>query len=161
MKRFIYLFLLFFLGGPALNAQINKQIYMTGIGVNLGNPMGVNYKYFFTEVDAVEALLATSWKGYSLTGLYQRHFHFPPFKIRNTHWYLGGGAHIGYWNNTAPFFDGQGYRIMTGIDGVAGIESTFGQFPFTFGFNWIPSVNITGQFGLNLFQVGITGRYIF
>jgi len=134
---------------------------MTGIGVNLGNPIGVNYKYFFTEEDGVEVLLATSWKGYSLTGLYERHFHFPPFKYRNTHWYLGAGAHIGYWNNLAPFYDGQGYRIITGIDGVAGIESTFGQFPFTFGFNWIPSVNLTGQIGLNLFQVGITGRYIF
>ncbi len=140
---------------------MNAQNYITGIGVHLGNPLGVNYKYFLTERSAFEGIAATSWKGYSLTGLYQLHFTFDNPKMHNTHWYIGTGAHVGQWDNTAPFYDGPETYTTFGIDMILGIESTFGNFPYTFGFNWIPSLNITGNFGINIFQVGITGRYYF
>ncbi|MFO7923541.1 MAG: hypothetical protein R6U58_07595 [Bacteroidales bacterium] len=145
--------------GGLFNA--GAQIYVTGFGVHLGNPTGVTAKYFFSEADAVEGLVASSWQGYSLTGLYQRHFLFDDPKLRNTHWYIGTGIHLGKWNNTAPFYGGTGTLNTFGVDLAFGIESTFGDYPYTFGFNWMPSVNITGQFGLNIFQAGITGRYIF
>ncbi len=140
---------------------VSAQMYLAGSGVHLGNPVGISFKFFFTESDAFEGLLAKSWQGYQLTGLYQKHFVFPDPKLRHSHWYLGGGAHGGYWDNHAPFIDGPGSVLAFGVDLVAGIESSFGDYPFTFGFNWIPSVNLTGQFGINIFQIGLTGRYIF
>ncbi len=146
-----------FIGAPNLSAQI----YGTGFGTLLGNPSGATMKVFLTERDAFEGIIATSWRGVSATALYELHFTFPNPRFRNTHWYLGAGAHAGRWDNTAPFYDGPENITPLGISLVAGIESTFGNYPFTFGFHVMPSLNITGHFSPNIFQAGITGRYIF
>ena len=156
-----YILVILFLSVSSVIFSLNAQIYVSGPGVHLGNPIGVTWKYFFTERDALEGMLATSWRGYSLTGMYQLHFSFADPKLRNTHWYVGAGAYAGRWDNNAPFYDGLGTITTFGANLVSGIESTFGDYPFTFGLNWVPAVNITGHFGLNIFQVGITGRYIF
>jgi hypothetical protein len=160
VKR-IYILIILFLSFNSGIFSLNAQIYVAGAGVHLGNPSGITWKYFFTERDALEGMLATSWRGYSLTGMYQLHFSFANPKLRNTHWYAGAGAYAGHWDSTAPFFDGPGTLTTFGANLVFGIESTFGDYPFTFGLNWIPGLNITGHFGLNIFQAGVTGRYIF
>ncbi len=159
-KKLLFPFLLLLLFSGK-GSSVTAQIYGTGFGVLLGNPSGATMKVFFTERDAFEGIIATSWRGVSATALYQLHFTLPDPKFRNTHWYLGAGAHAGRWDNTAPFYDGPDTITPLGVSLAAGIESTFGRYPFTFGFHLMPSANIAGHLSFNIFQAGITGRYIF
>ncbi|TVR70893.1 MAG: hypothetical protein EA408_10485 [Marinilabiliales bacterium] len=142
-------------------APASGQLYGTGFGVLLGNPAGATIKMFFSERDAFEGIIATSWSGVTASAHYQHHFKMSDPKLRNTHWYLGAGIQAGRWDNTAPFYEGSGHVIPVGIGLAAGMESTFGDYPFTFGFHVMPSVNLIGHFSLNIFQAGITGRYVF
>ena len=51
----------------------NAQDYNTGIGLRGGLSSGLTVKHFIGEKTAIEGLLATRWKGFNITGLYEIH----------------------------------------------------------------------------------------
>jgi hypothetical protein len=140
----------------------NAQDYQTGLGLRGGTANGITVKHFLGESDAVEGIFSSRWRGFSITGLYERHmlaFQEPGLKF-----FYGGGGHIGFWDNDRgpwdddDFNDGDG---VIGVDGIIGLEYTIDQIPLNIGIDWKPGFNLIGHTGFWGDGIGLSVRYTF
>ena len=162
MKRFTLIFL--FIGMAWTNSLLKAQPEGLSLGVRLTNWWGLTAKYNFSEVGAIEGIANTRWGGYIIHGLYEHHF--PAFKIQGMRWYVGGGAHIGFWsdrynNGNYWFADSRSGGVGIGLDLIGGLEYTIPDLPLNIsldikpGFNFVPSA-------LPFYDDGaISVRYVF
>lgn len=139
----------------------NAQSYDTGIGVRGGLASGITGKHFLSENAAVEGILSTRWRGFSITGLYE--IHAIAFDTPGLYWFYGFGGHLGFWDGYAkhPWFDDAENYAVFGIDGIIGMEYVFADIPFTIGIDWKPAINISGHSGFWVDSAGLSVRYIF
>jgi hypothetical protein len=157
MKKIIITCLFLFF----LVSMSNAQDYKTGIGARLGFDQGLTVKHFIGEKPALEFLLATRWRGFELTGLYE--VHNTAFNTDGLKWYYGAGAHIGFWNGnyTRGWGDPGTDYIVIGIDGILGLEYSFADAPINIGLDWKPAFNFTGYTGFWADQGALSIRFIF
>ena len=143
-----------------ISAYASAQDYNTGVGLRLGFSNGLTVKHFLSQRSAVEGLLATRWRGFEITGLYE--VHNQAFEVDRLNWYFGGGAHIGFWNgdNTNWGDTGTNYTLI-GIDGILGIEYNFSEVPINLSLDWKPGFNLTGYTGFWGDGGALSIRYIF
>ncbi|HEX2920705.1 MAG TPA: hypothetical protein VHO50_06030 [Bacteroidales bacterium] len=140
---------------------LNAQDYRTGIGLRAGYPAGLTVKHFVNERTAVEGMLATRWGGFVVTGLFEAHR--PLADVNNLKWFYGAGAHIGFWNSSSSRTwgnSGTSYTVV-GIDGILGVEYSFGEIPINIGLDWKPAFNIIGYSGVWADGAAFSIRYIF
>lgn len=142
MKKILTVFAALFILVTASFAQAEGSSYQTGIGVKF-YPGAITIKHFTKSNRALEGL-ASFWRyGVRFTGLYEIHGDIdgaPGLK-----WYVGPGAHIGFWNNDwknrYPSRDG---GVAVGIDGVVGLDYKISGVPLSVSIDWQPSFNFTG-----------------
>src|SRR4030042_4232142 len=123
MKKILMTCLILF----CLASIINAQDYKTGIGVRAGFNQGLTVKQFISQKSALEFLLASRWRGFEITGLYEIHNQL--FDAERLNWYFGFGGHIGFWNGDYTYNNsynkwgepGIRYTVI-GIDGILGLE---------------------------------------
>jgi hypothetical protein len=156
MKKLLLTFSLVIL----MTSLLKGQDYDNGFGIRLGWTQGLTIKHFFSERTAVEGILATRWKGFDLTGLFE--IHDEAFEVDRLRWYFGFGGHLGFWNgdNTPWGDDGENYSII-GIDGILGIEYTFLDIPINIGLDWKPMFNLSGYSGFWADGGALSLRYTF
>jgi hypothetical protein len=138
----------------------SAQDYNTGVGLRLGFSNGLTVKHFLSHRSAVEGLLVTRWRGFEITGLFE--VHNQAFDVERLNWYLGGGAHLGFWNgdNTTWGEVGTNYTLI-GVDGILGIEYNFNEVPINLSLDWKPAFNLTGYSGFWGDGGALSIRYIF
>jgi hypothetical protein len=143
-----------------ISAFASAQDYNTGVGLRLGFSNGLTVKHFLSQRSAVEGLLATRWRGFEITGLFE--VHNQAFDVERLNWYYGFGGHIGFWNgdNTTWGDVGTNYTLI-GIDGILGIEYNFKEVPINIGLDWKPAFNLTGYTGFWGDGGALSIRYIF
>jgi hypothetical protein len=143
-----------------ISAFASAQDYNTGVGLRLGFSNGLTVKHFLSQRSAVEGLLATRWRGFEITGLFE--VHNQAFDVERLNWYYGFGGHIGFWNgdNTTWGDVGTNYTLI-GIDGILGIEYNFSEVPINIGLDWKPAFNLTGYTGFWGDGGALSIRYIF
>jgi hypothetical protein len=143
-----------------ISVFVSAQDYNTGVGLRLGFSNGLTVKHFLSQRSAVEGLLATRWRGFDITGLYE--VHNQAFDVERLNWYFGGGGHVGFWNgdNTNWGDRGTNYTIV-GIDGILGIEYNFREVPINLSLDWKPAFNLTGYTGFWGDGGALSIRYIF
>jgi hypothetical protein len=136
------------------------QDYNTGIGLRAGFNQGLTVKHFISEKSALEFLLATRWRGFEITGLYE--IHNQAFNAERLKWYFGFGGHIGFWNGDYAKWGEPGitYTVI-GIDGILGLEYSFNEVPINIGIDWKPAYNLSGYTGFWADGGAISIRYIF
>jgi hypothetical protein len=140
--------------------SLNAQDYKTSFGIRGGLPVGLTVKYFFSEANAVEGILATRWGGFVLTGLYEFERWTGEYPALN--WYFGFGAHLGTWNQGYnPRLDESYSGLVIGVDGVLGIEYTFDELPLNLSLDILPSVNLIGSTGWGGINGALSIRYVF
>ena len=154
---------LFFIGLFSLIMVFGSfaQDYKTGVGIRYGWGKGLTVKHFLGEKVALEGILNSQWKGFSLTGLLE--FHKPLLDIEHLNWYYGGGGHIGWWDGKydyKPQFD-DGSNTGIGLVGVVGVELNLGFIPINFSVDWKPSLNLVGASGFWGDGGALSIRYIF
>lgn len=137
----------------AQSKTTNSSSYKTALGVKVWDGAGISLKHFFSENNAGE-LIGYFWnQGFRITGLYE--IHGPVTGAPGLKWYIGPGAHIGFYNT--KFGDGS----FAGIDGVLGLDYKFHGAPINMSLDWQPSF----EFGDNRGFVGSWGglgiRYTF
>ncbi|HKL66789.1 MAG TPA: hypothetical protein VJ877_02770, partial [Bacteroidales bacterium] len=123
MKRTILILFSAFIIGSALNAQD----YKTSLGLRAGFPYGVTVKHFLNETNALEGILASSWGGFVVTGLYENEHWTGQYPGLN--WFWGFGAHIGFWDNNNNYIDDPDVGSVLGADFILGMEYTFDEIP--------------------------------
>lgn len=134
-------------------AQSMGTNYKTALGVKVWDGGGISLKHFTTPTAALEFIGYFYRQGARITGLYE--IHGPISGAPGLKWYIGPGAHIG-------FYDKQyGDRTYAGIDGVLGLDYKINRAPINISIDWQPSF----EFGDNRGFVGSWGglgvRYTF
>jgi hypothetical protein len=140
----------------------NAQDYNTGIGLRGGWESGLTVKHFIGTKSAVEGILATRWRGFEITGLYE--IHNVAFNAERLKWYFGFGGHIGFWNGdyTNKYWGdpGTNYTVV-GLDGIIGLEYSFSEVPINISLDWKPAFNFVGYQGWWAYGGALSIRYIF
>jgi len=138
------------------------QDYHTGIGLRGGFESGLTLKHFTSEKSAIEFILASRWRGFEITGLYE--VHNQAFNTERLKWYFGAGAHIGVWNGdyTYSYWGDRGtHYTVVGIDGILGLEYSFEEAPINIGIDWKPAFNVIGYEGFWVDGGALSIRYVF
>ncbi|MGV3765182.1 MAG: hypothetical protein ACO1NW_03600 [Chitinophagaceae bacterium] len=135
-----------------VNAQAMGTDYKTALGVKVWDGGGISLKHFVSE-NAVE-FIGYFWnRGARITGLYEIHGDIsgaPGLK-----WYIGPGAHIGFYNNK---YGGGSYA---GLDGVLGLDYKFNRAPINMSLDWQPSFEFGDGRGFVGSWGGLGVRYTF
>lgn len=155
MKRSVMTFIM----ALSIGTLISAQEYKTGIGIRAGFSSGLTIKHFNKQKAAIEGILSTRWQGFDITGLYE--VHNQAFNVDHLNWYIGGGAHIGFYNGNYVSWGkyGTAYTVV-GIDGILGIEYNFSEIPINIGIDWKPVINLVGYSGI-WSEGALSIRYIF
>ena len=127
-----------------LFAQAKGSSYKTALGVKFYHGAGITLKHFVKSNAALEGI-GYFWRdGIRVTGLYE--FHGNISGAPGLKWYVGPGAHIGFWNSRWRR-DYPNYRSsIVGIDGVLGLDYKFNGAPINMSIDWQPSYEF-GDYG--------------
>ncbi|PKP34123.1 MAG: hypothetical protein CVU00_08320 [Bacteroidetes bacterium HGW-Bacteroidetes-17] len=156
MKKLLLIFALLF----CMISYSNAQDYNTGIGLRGGLSNGLTVKTFIAERTALEFLVASRWKGFSITGLYE--IHNQAFNTNGLKWYYGVGAHVGFWDgDNVKWADNNDSYTVIGFDGILGLEYSFPEIPINLSIDWKPEFNVSGYSGFWGDSGAISIRYIF
>lgn len=159
MKKILTVLVLVTAVAGASFGQANGSSYQTALGVKF-YPGAISIKHFTTSKTALEGL-ASFWNyGARFTGLYEIHGDIEG--AEGLKWYVGPGAHIGFWNsdwkNRYPYRD---HGVQIGVDGVLGLDYKISGAPLNLSLDWQPSFTFTGY---SYFEGGWGGfaiRYTF
>ncbi len=156
MKRTLVLLLLVSVFALSLNAQD----YKTSLGLRAGLPYGLTAKHFLNKTNAVEGILAGSWGGFIITGLYENEHWTGQYPGLN--WFWGGGGHVGFWDaGRNPNLDDTYTGSVIGLDAILGLEYTFDEIPLNLSLDLLPTFNIIGYTGWGGINGALSIRYVF
>ena len=134
----------------AQNKTANSLEYKTAAGIKVWDGVGLSLKTFIQDKAALEFVGFFNSAGARVTGLYE--FHGDLNTEGNLKWYIGPGAHVGFY---------KGNNTLVGIDGVVGLDYKFNELPLNISLDWQPSF----EFGTGRGFVGSWGglgvRYTF
>jgi len=146
--------------GVFVFSLVSAQDYNTGIGFRGGLVNGLTVKHFLNQKGAVEVLLATRYKGFEITGLYE--IHNPLANTGNLKWYYGVGGHVGFYNgDNTNWDDDEGSYTSLGIDLVLGLEYSFEKVPVNLSLDWKPEFNLFGYSRFIGDGLALSVRFIF
>lgn len=131
----------------------SAQDYTTALGVKFWDGGGITLKHFFNEQNAGE-LIGYFWsQGARFTGLYEIHGDIS--NAGGLRWYIGPGAHVGFYNS--KYGDGAYF----GVDGVLGLDYKFNNAPINLSLDWQPSIEFGTGRGFYGGWGGLGVRYTF
>jgi hypothetical protein len=147
------IFLLILSAIQAQSKSTNSSTYTTALGVKIWDGGGITLKHFFNDRNAGE-LIGYFWRnGVRFTGLYEIHGDITG--AEGLRWYIGPGAHIGFYNS--KYGDGS----FGGIDGVLGLDYKFSGAPINVSLDWQPSFEFGDNSGFYGGWGGLGIRYTF
>lgn len=126
--------------------------YTTALGVKF-YPGAISLKHFVNNQAALEGLGYFWDRGFRITGLYEIHGDIngaPGLK-----WYVGPGAHVGFYNNK------YGGGSSFGVDGVLGLDYKINPAPINLSIDWQPSFEFGDGRGFTGNWGGFAIRYTF
>jgi hypothetical protein len=153
-KILVAAFILFSVSvSQAQSKSSGGSTYRTALGVKVWDGGGISFKHFLNGNKALE-LIGYFWnQGTRITGLYE--IHGPINGATGLQWYIGPGAHIGFYNTK----NGDGAFI--GIDGVLGLDYKFNGAPINVSLDWQPSIEFGDGRGFIGSWGGLGIRYTF
>ncbi len=153
-KLFLGIFLLAMVSASQAQSKSYKGTsYKNALGVKVWDGAGISFKHFFSGNNAGE-LIGYFWtQGTRITGLYE--IHGPISGASGLKWYIGPGAHIGFYNT--KYGDG----VFAGIDGVIGLDYKFNGAPINVSLDWQPSFEFGTGRGFYGSWGGLGIRYTF
>lgn len=139
----------------SVQSQSMGRTYKTALGVKVWDGAGISFKTFVAPNNALEVIGYFYKDGTRLTGLYEIHGDIsgaPGLK-----WYIGPGAHLGFYNYKGY----QGDKVIAGIDGVLGLDYKVNRAPINFSIDWQPSFEFADGRGFAGSWGGLGIRYTF
>lgn len=144
---------IFSLSTQAQSKSANSSSYTTALGVKVWDGGGISLKHFFSQNNAGEAIGYFWSQGARFTGLYE--IHGPINGAEGLRWYIGPGAHVGFYNTK------NGNGAFVGIDGVLGLDYKFSTAPINLSLDWQPSFEFGDARGFYGSWGGLGIRYTF
>ncbi len=137
----------------AQSKSANSSSYTSALGIKIWDGGGVTFKHFFNENKAGELIGYFYRNGVRFTGLYEIHGDIEG--AEGLKWYLGPGAHIGFYGS------GYGNGVFAGLDGVIGLDYKFNALPLNLSLDWQPSFEFGSGRGFFAGWGGLGIRYTF
>ncbi|MGG9971324.1 hypothetical protein ACQ33O_05960 [Ferruginibacter sp. SUN002] len=153
MKKISILVLSMMLVVSVTNAQnktANSLTYKTAAGIKIWNGGGLTLKTFLDQKNALEFIGFFNNAGTRITGLYEIHGDLNTES--NLKWYIGPGAHVGFY---------KGSNTFVGIDGVIGMDYKFKNLPLNLSLDWQPTFEFGDGRGFYGDWGGLGVRYTF
>lgn len=151
LKKTVIILLSFF----SLHAHC--QDYDTGLGIRTGVAWGLTVKHFVQTDGAVEGIISRRFNGLLATGLYEKHI--PVFDTEGFYFFYGGGVHLGMWKkDIKDWFSSTDFQA--GLDGIIGLEYSFGDVPLSLGMDWKPGFNLVSDPGMYIDNIAVSIRYL-
>jgi hypothetical protein len=142
MKKLLIVFVIGLLTSKSYSQALGQD-YRTAVGVKVW-PGAITVKHFIKDDAAIEGLLSFWNYGFRITGLYEYHGDIngaPGLK-----WYIGPGAHIGFYNNDyKAAYPDRDAGIDLGVDGIIGLDYKFNNAPINLSLDWQPSFTIVSH----------------
>ena len=127
--------------------------YKNAIGLRY-HPLGVSYKNFFKTRNRAVELISYFSEGFRMSAFYQ--FHGNLNGLGNFKWYVGLGAHGGYYDRRNIS------GVTAGVDAVGGLDYKFLRAPINISVDWQPSLEfIKPEFGFQSRYGGVAVRFAF
>ncbi|CAN5555408.1 hypothetical protein BH11BAC5_BH11BAC5_33350 [soil metagenome] len=112
--------------------------YTTAVGVKF-YPGALTIKHFVNDNTALEGLAYFWNRGARITGLYEIHGNING--VDGLKWYIGPGAHVGFYNTK------YGGGSSVGVDGVLGLDYKIEGAPINLSLDWQPSFEFGNNYG--------------
>lgn len=152
----------------AFTSAIQAQ-YLTGIGASLGmyGRGGTIIQYFTPgSRGAADLLIASQYKGFVFTGLYEVHSknHNERIELANVGFFAGLGGHVG--SVTATQYNNVNTTkkkiLVAGVDAIAGVEWKIPKMPLLLSLNVKPYLDLNYiKNQPDFFDAAITLRLLF
>ena len=153
MRKILFISAFIFTALTSYSQRSDGGSYTTALGVKVWDGGGISLKHFFSENKAGE-LIGYFWsQGFRLTGLYEIHGDISG--ASGLKWYIGPGAHVGFYNTN--YGDGS----FIGLDGVLGLDYKFRGAPVNMSLDWQPSFEFGDGRGFTGSWGGLGIRYTF
>ncbi|UAY51193.1 hypothetical protein [Ferruginibacter albus] len=155
MRKTLFLFsLLTCMAITGLKAQNLSSDYTTALGLKF-YPGAITIKHFIKDDAAIEGLGYFRDYGFRITGLYEWHQDIKD--VQGLKWYVGGGAHVGFYGTK------YGGGSSLGVDGVLGLDYKIQGAPINLSVDWQPSFEFGSNYGNGFYGGwgGIAIRYTF
>lgn len=153
-KAFVFSAALFLvISMQAQSKSAGGTSYQTALGVKVWDGGGISLKHFVSDNNALEGIGYFWSQGIRVTGLYEIHGDIS--NAPGLRWYIGPGAHIGFYNSK----NGDGSFI--GVDGVLGLDYKFNRAPINMSLDWQPSFEFGNSRGFTGSWGGLGIRYTF
>lgn len=157
MKSILVLLTALFITAGVAKAQDETPAssdYVNAVGIKF-YPTGVTFKHFISSGKALEGIGYFFNYGARVTGLYEIHKDIP--SLEGLKWYIGPGAHVGFYNSK------YGGGSALGVDGVIGLDYKVSSIPVNLSLDWQPSIEFGSGFnnGFNGSWGGLAIRYTF
>jgi hypothetical protein len=153
MKRIFVIIAAAFFWSPlaAQNKTTNSMTYKTAIGIKIWDGGGASLKTFIEDKAALEFIAFFNGNGSRITGLYEIHGDLST--EGNLKWYIGPGAHVGFYkvNNVSS--------SIIGVDGVIGIDYKAKNLPLNVSLDWQPAFEFKKNYGFSGSWGGLGIRY--
>lgn len=153
MKKIYLLAIVVLSISSAATAQSMGTNYKTALGVKVWDGAGISLKHFTDATNAFEFIGYFYKEGARITGLYE--IHGPISGAPGLKWYVGPGAHLGFYDKK------YGDKMFAGIDGVLGLDLKINRAPLNFSIDWQPSFEFGDNRGFNGSWGGLGIRYTF
>lgn len=158
MKKLFFVFTVSLLTTAIAFGQATGTEYRTAAGVKIW-PGAITVKHFIKDEVALEGL-GYFWNyGFRFTGLYE--FHGDINGAPGLKWYVGPGAHIGFYDDDWRRNDD--YRddgVDLGVDGVIGLDYKIKGAPINLSIDWQPSFTFVSRVDFRSWG-GIAVRFAF
>jgi hypothetical protein len=153
MKTLIILSFTIMLFGTSATSQSMGTTYKNALGVKIWDGAGITFKSFGASKNAVELIGYFYKSGTRITGLYEIHNNIS--STPGLKWYVGPGAHVGFYNTKF------GNGTFAGIDGVLGLDLKINKAPINLSIDWQPSYEFGDSRGFVGSWGGVGIRYAF
>jgi hypothetical protein len=142
-----------FFASHAQSSSAQSSSYTTALGVKIWDGGGITLKHFFDDRNAGELIGYFWYRGVRFTGLYEIHGNIND--VSGLKWYIGPGAHVGFYNDK---YGGGGF---VGVDGVIGLDYKINSAPINLSLDWQPSLEFGAARGFTGSWGGLGIRYTF
>ncbi len=152
-----------------LTTTISAQEYNQAIGIRGGLSSGFEYRVFTDDFNSYKMLLSTRDRGVQFTALKEFHQYEMFSWSEQLVFFYGIGVHVGYerWDEYHYNYDQRWSEtktsLITGLDGIAGLEYNFYEVPISVGIEVKPYFNVLGRKNIDvqLFDFAFTLKYLF
>lgn len=147
MKKITALLVFLFFATFSLSAQS----YQSAIGLRLGYPSAVSYKFFLNETNAIEmyggyrsrSVYIYRWTALGVGVTYQIHNDLSDV-LDGLTWFYGGGAGVSFYTYSNSDYFADSDDLGVSVHGTIGLDYSFANAPVNLSLDWKPTFSLIG-----------------